>query len=153
MASPGQAIQIANAANRSDQRTKSATKCGQIYGGPPSRIACADDRSKGSHNQLVLHNIFWKIKATLRCAGASYKFDLNSDVASQGDRISGNWNEAGRNIFGNLQGTAGGGKIDVLVEAPGFTANLMLQTNGGRQTVQISSRGDIRAVSITMVRS
>jgi hypothetical protein len=78
---------------------------------------------------------------------------LSSDVASQGDRISGNWNEASRNIFGNLQGTAGGGKIDVLVEAPAFTANLMLRTNGSRQTVQISSKGDTRAVSITMVRS
>ena len=92
------------------------------------------------------------LKQTLRCASDSYKFDLSSDVTSQGDRISGNWNEATRNIFGNLQGTAGGGKIDVLVEAPGFTANLMMRTNGNRQTVQISSKGDIRGVSITMVK-
>jgi len=92
------------------------------------------------------------LKQTLRCASDSYKFDLSSDVTSQGDRISGNWNEASRNIFGNLQGTAGGGKIDVLVEAPGFTANLMMRTNGNRQTVQISSKGDIRGVSITMVK-
>jgi hypothetical protein len=34
MARPGQIIQIANAANRSSERTKSAGKCGQIYGGP-----------------------------------------------------------------------------------------------------------------------
>jgi len=92
------------------------------------------------------------LKQTLRCASDSYKFDLSSDVTSQGDRISGNWNEATRNIFGNLQGTAGGGKIDVLVEAPGFTANLLMRTNGNRQTVQISSKGDIRGVSITMVK-
>ena len=92
------------------------------------------------------------LKQTLRCASDSYKFDLSSDVTSQGDRISGNWNEASRNIFGNLQGTAGGGKIDVLVEAPGFTANLMMRTNGNRQTVQISSKGDIRGVTITMVK-
>jgi len=93
------------------------------------------------------------LKQSLRCASDSYKFDLSSDVTSQGERISGNWNEASRNIFGNLQGTAGGGKIDVRVEAPGFTASLMLRTNGNRQTVQISSKGDIRGVSITMVRS
>ena len=92
------------------------------------------------------------LKQTLRCASDSYKFDLSSDVTSQGDRISGNWNEATRNIFGNLQGTAGGGKIDVLVEAPGFTANLMMRTNSNRQTVQISSKGDIRGVSIAMVK-
>jgi len=46
-----------------------------------------------------------------------------------------------------------GGKIDVLVGAAGFTASLMLRTNGNRQTVQISCTGDIRGESITMTRS
>jgi hypothetical protein len=46
-----------------------------------------------------------------------------------------------------------GGKIDALVGAPGSTASLMLRTNENRQTVQISSRDDIRGESITMVRS
>jgi hypothetical protein len=93
------------------------------------------------------------LKQTLRCASDSYKFDLSSDVTSQGDRVSGQWTETNRNIFGSLQGTAGSGRIDVTVEAPGFTASLALRTNGNRQTVQISSKGDIRGVSITMVKS
>src|SRR5712672_2842497 len=93
------------------------------------------------------------LKQTLRCASDSYKFDLSSDVTSQGDRISGNWSEASRNIFGNLQGTAGGGQIDVFVEASGFAANLTLRTSGNRQTVQINSKGEIRGVNITMTRS
>jgi hypothetical protein len=46
-----------------------------------------------------------------------------------------------------------GGKIDVLGGAPGFTASLMLRTNGSRQTVQISSKDDIGGESITMVTS
>ena len=93
------------------------------------------------------------LKQSLHCASDSYKFDLSSDVTSQGDRISGNWTEASRNIFGNLQGTAGGGQIDVFVEANGFAANLTLRTTGNKQTVQISSKGEIRGVSITMVKS
>jgi hypothetical protein len=93
------------------------------------------------------------LKQNLHCASDSYKFDLSSDVTSQGDRISGNWSEASRNIFGNLQGTAGGGQIEVFVEASGFAANLTLRTNGNKQTVQISSKGEIRGVSITMVKS
>ena len=93
------------------------------------------------------------LKQTLRCASDSYKFDLSSDVTSQGDRISGNWTETSRNIVGNLQGTAGGGKVEVVVEAPGFTASLLMRTNGNKQTVQISSKGDIRSVTITMVKS
>jgi hypothetical protein len=92
------------------------------------------------------------LKQNLRCASDSYKFELSSDVTSQGNRISGNWSEASRNVFGNLQGTAGGGQIDVFVEAAGFAANLTLRTTGNRQTVQISSKGDIRGVNITMVK-
>jgi hypothetical protein len=90
------------------------------------------------------------LKQNLECASDSYKFDLTSDVTSQGDRISGNWSEASRKIFGSLQGTAGGGQIDVFVEASGFAANLTLRTNGTKQVVQISSKGEIRGVNITM---
>jgi hypothetical protein len=93
------------------------------------------------------------LKQNLRCASDSYKFDLTSDVTSQGDRISGSWSEASRNVNGYLQGTAGGGQIDVFVEASGFAANLTLRTNGNKQTVQINSKGEIRGVTITMVKS
>jgi hypothetical protein len=103
--------------------------------------------------QYKVDNTGLALKQTLRCASDSYKFDLSSDVKSEGDRVSGQWNETNRNIFGSLQGTAGGGRIDVIVEAPGFTASLTLRTSGNKQTVQISSKGDIRGVSITMVKS
>lgn len=93
------------------------------------------------------------LRQTLRCASDSYKFDLTSDVTSNGGRISGNWSEASRNLNGSLQGTAGGGEIQVFVEANGFAANLTLRTSGNRQTVQINSKGEIRGVNITMVRS
>ena len=92
------------------------------------------------------------LKQKLDCASDSYKFDLTSDVTSNGERISGNWSEASRNIFGNLQGTAGGGQIDVFVEANGFAATLVLRTTGNKQTVEISSKGEIRGVNITMVK-
>ncbi len=113
--------------------------------GTTERIRCkADYKVNGSGLGL---------KQSLRCASDSYKFDLSSDVTSQGDRISGNWSEASRNVFGNLQGTAGGGQIDVFVEAAGFAASLTLRTSGNKQTVQISSKGEIRGVNITMVKS
>jgi len=93
------------------------------------------------------------LKQNLHCASDSYKFDLSSDVTSQGDRISGNWSERSRNIFGNLQGTAGGGQIEVFVEASGFAANLNLRTTGNKQSVQIDSKGEIRGVKITMTKT
>jgi hypothetical protein len=95
----------------------------------------------------------FNLKQALHCASDSYKFDLTSDVTTQGDRIIGLWSETNRNVNGNLQGTAGGGQIDVFVEAAGFAANLSLRTNGTKQTVSISSKGEIRGVNITMVKS
>jgi hypothetical protein len=112
--------------------------------GTTERIRCKADY-KVSGNGLAL-------KQNLHCASDSYKFDLSSDVTSQGDRIYGNWTEASRNVFGSLQGTAGGGQIEVFVEANAFAANLTLRTNGNRQTVMISSKGEIRGVNITMVK-
>jgi hypothetical protein len=113
--------------------------------GSTERIRCkADYKVNGTGMGL---------KQTLRCASDSYKFELSSDVTCQGERVSGNWSEASRNIFGNLQGTAGHGLIDVLVEAVGFSANLILRTNGTKQTVQMNSKGEIRGVSISMVKS
>jgi hypothetical protein len=112
--------------------------------GPTERIRCKADY-KVSGGGLAL-------KQNLHCASDSYRFDLSSDVTSQGDRISGNWSEASRNVFGSLQGTAGGGQIEVFVEANAFAANLTLRTTGNRQTVMITSKGEIRGVNITMVK-
>jgi hypothetical protein len=112
--------------------------------GSIERIRCKADY-KVNGNGLGL-------KQNLNCASDSYKFVLSSEVTSYGDRIAGNWSESSRNIFGNLQGTAGGGQIDVFVEASGFAANLTLRTTGNKQTVQINSKGEIRGVNITMAK-
>src|SRR3954452_5310404 len=117
---------------------------GALSDGTSERIRCkADYKVNGSGLAL---------KQNLHCASDSYKFDLSSEVTSQGDRISGNWSEKSRNIFGNLQGTAGGGNIEVFVEASGFAAQLSLRTTGNKQSVQISSKGEIRGVNITMTK-
>jgi hypothetical protein len=93
------------------------------------------------------------LKQNLRCASDSYQFDLSSDVVSDGAHLSGNWSEASRNLFGSVRGRAGGGEIEVFVEAAGFAANLTVRTRGNRQSVSITSKGEIRNVSITMARN
>ena len=92
------------------------------------------------------------LKQSLRCASDSYRFDLNSDVVSQGESISGTWSESSRNINGSLQGRASGERIAVFVEAAGFAANLTLTTHGSRQSVSIISQGEIKSVSLALVR-
>jgi hypothetical protein len=116
----------------------------ELSDGTTERIRCRAD--------YKVNDTGLNLKQSLRCASDSYKFDLSSDVTSQGERISGNWSEKSRNIFGNLQGTAGGGQIDVFVEASGFAASLNLRTNGSKQVVQIDSKGEIRGVTITMTK-
>lgn len=92
------------------------------------------------------------LSQTLRCASDSYKFDLASNVRSEGNSVSGSWSEASRGIYGNLNGRAGGGHIDVFVEAAGFAASITLTTRGNRQSVSINSKGEIRGVQISMVK-
>src|SRR5258705_1430359 len=113
-----------------------------LSNGTSERIRC-----KASYN---VNRNGLGLKQTLRCASDSYKFDLSTEVTSQGNRISGNWSEASRNLFGNLQGTAGGGQIEAFVEASGFAASVTLRTTGNQQTLQINSTGEIRAVHITL---
>jgi hypothetical protein len=116
-----------------------------LSNGTTEHIRCKADYKVNANGLGLTQN--------LHCASDSYKFDLSSNVTSQGDRISGNWSEKSRNIFGNLQGTAGGGQIDVFVEASGFAANLNVRTTGTKQVVQIDSKGEIRGVTITMTKT
>jgi len=115
-----------------------------LSNGTTEHIRCKADYKVNASGLGLVQN--------LHCASDSYKFDLSSNVTSQGDRISGNWSEKSRNIFGNLQGTAGGGAISVFVEASGFAATLKLRTNGSKQVVEIESKGEIRGVNITMTK-
>ncbi|MES2194385.1 MAG: hypothetical protein V4517_08200 [Pseudomonadota bacterium] len=94
-----------------------------------------------------------RLRQSLRCASDSYRFDLNSDIASERGAVSGTWSEASRGISGSLAGRASGGSISAVADAPGFSANLSVATRGNRQSVSIVSQGDIRSVAITMVRS
>jgi len=112
--------------------------------GTVERIRCKANYKVGSGGL--------NLKQTLLCASDSYKIDLSSNVTSEGDRVSGNWSEASRSLAGNLQGTAGRGQINVFVEAAGFAASLTMRTSGNKQTVQISSKGEIRGVNITMAK-
>lgn len=112
--------------------------------GTSERIRCRATYKVGGGGQ--------QLQQTLRCASDSYKFDLSSDVTSNGERVSGNWSEASRGVSGSVTGNAGPGQINVLVEAAGFAANLTVATRGTKQTVAMTSKGEIRSVNITMTK-
>jgi hypothetical protein len=94
------------------------------------------------------------LNLNLRCASASYNFDLTSQAEYRGGAISGSWTEASRNASGSLSGRASGDHIDVAARGQSFAANLSLTTRGSRQSISIRPEGqtDIRAVSLALER-
>jgi hypothetical protein len=92
------------------------------------------------------------LQQSLRCAGDSYKFELQSNVAANGGTLSGTWSESTRGVSGSLEGRVSAGRFDVLVSSPTFTAKLTLTASGNRQSVSISSGGQIRNVAISLAR-
>jgi hypothetical protein len=93
------------------------------------------------------------LQQTLTCASDSYKFNLTSDVRAQGSAVSGTWSETSRNINGNLEGRSGGGVVQVVANAPGFSANISLTTRGNKQSVVIRAESVFRGASISLTRS
>jgi hypothetical protein len=93
------------------------------------------------------------LQQTLTCASDSYKFNLSSNLTAQGAAVSGTWNEASRNINGNIEGRSGGGVFQVVATAPGFSAQLTLMTHGNKQSVVIKAESQFKGASISLSRS
>jgi hypothetical protein len=93
------------------------------------------------------------LNQSLTCASDSYKFDLKSDVTARNGQLSGQWSESSRGVGGTLSGRAGNGQFNVVVTSAGFTANLVLSTQGSKQNVSISSEGQFRGAKITLTRT
>jgi hypothetical protein len=113
--------------------------------GQQERLRCrASYDVAGSGEQLRLN---------LRCASASYNFDLASQVQYSGGAISGEWTEASRNASGTIEGRAIGDRVEAAARGQSFSANLSLTTRGNRQTVSIRPAGtDVRDVSLLLER-
>lgn len=115
-----------------------------IAEGGTERIRCRGTYTvDGSGNNL--HQV-------LRCASDSYKFELTSDVAASGSNLSGSWNEASRGVNGSIQGSIANGQINALVQTNGYVATFNVVTRGNKQSVNISSKGELRGVNITLAR-
>lgn len=94
------------------------------------------------------------LQQTLRCASDSYKIELTSNVVADGNKLSGSWSEATRNVSGNVQGTTAGGRFQVVVSAGTFSADLVLTTKGNSQSIVIRSEGgEFKGANIALTRT
>jgi hypothetical protein len=116
----------------------------QSSDGTQERLRCRADYDPAGPTELRL---------SLRCASASYNFDLTSNVQDRDGRISGSWAEASRNASGTISGRAAGGRIEALAQGQNFSAALSLSTRGNRQSVSLRPRGtNITEVSLELNR-
>lgn len=94
------------------------------------------------------------LQQTLRCASDSYKIELTSNLVASGNKLSGTWSEATRNVSGDVEGTTSGGRFQVVVRAGTFSADLALTTRGNSQSVVIRSEGgEFKGANITLTRT
>ena len=94
-----------------------------------------------------------RMTLSLRCASDSYKFELASDITSDGSNISGSWNETTRGVVGSLSGKATASNIQATANAVGFNASLAIQSSGNALSVLIRSPGsEISEVSVSMAK-
>jgi hypothetical protein len=94
-----------------------------------------------------------KLQQDLRCASASYKFDVKSNVTYEAGAISGTWTESTRNVTGTVSGNANGDQVQVRVEGGGFGANMTVRTRGKQQSVLIRPHGmGVTEVAIQLSR-
>lgn len=110
-------------------------------------------RCRAAYDVLEQQN---SLQLNIRCAGASYNFDLRASAKHAAGAISGSWSESTRDVAGTISGKADGDRFAVLAKGPSFSANLTLTTRGDRQSVVIQSQEAQTAVkraSISLQRA
>ena len=114
-----------------------------VQNGSSERIRCRSSNNASGRAMTL----------SLRCASDSYKFELASDITSDGNSISGSWNETSRGVVGSLSGKISGSNITATATSVGVTAALSIKTSGNALSVSIRSPGsEVSEVSVTMAR-
>jgi hypothetical protein len=87
---------------------------------------------------------------SLTCAGDSYRFQVSMYVEATGQNLLGHWEEATRQVGGQLTGQVDGGHFEGKVSGPTFSLQLSLNSTDRQQTMSIRPQGT-SFTSVTMV--
>ena len=118
----------------------------KLGSGQRERLRCRANYNVGENGT--------RLEQSLRCASDSYRFDVNSNIVSEGGALTGSWRETSRNVSGSLSGRVSGSQIHARIDGAGFSANLTVNTRGDRQSVTIESPGhEVTEVSVTLTRT
>jgi hypothetical protein len=94
------------------------------------------------------------LSVVIRCKGASSNFELRSKLESNGDKVSGSWEERTYNATGDVSGTASAGKLNVQFSGS-LTGSLEMSFSSSSQLVSVSvgTKGaGIKGVLVSLIR-
>src|ERR1700694_667154 len=118
----------------------------KLAAGQRERLRCRANYNVGENATRLVQS--------LRCASDSYRFDVNSNIVSEGGALTGSWSETSRNVSGSVSGRVNGGQSQARNDGAEFSANLVVNTRGDRQSVTIQSAGhEVTEVSVTLTRT
>jgi hypothetical protein len=87
------------------------------------------------------------------CASDNYRLDIRASAVADGDRVSGQWQEATRGVQGSLAGRVSGGQFNGAVSGSGFAAAVSMRAAGRRSVYTLRpNAGDISSVSVVLTR-
>jgi hypothetical protein len=91
---------------------------------------------------------------SLRCASSSYSINLRSTLASEGGRVTGEWEETNFGASGNVTGRATSGNLAVAISGGGLNGSMSVSFGGATQQVSINTSGvAMKGVSISLARN
>ena len=136
----------ASAASPFDRLAGNWTGGGRVTfeGGQTERLRCnARYSSSGSGNRLDL---------ILRCANSATSFELRGDLAYQGGRVSGNWQERTLGASGRAAGRANAGSIVMRISGSA-SGSMSVALSGAAQTVTVTTLDTaLRGINVSLRR-
>jgi hypothetical protein len=94
------------------------------------------------------------LSVVIRCKGTSSNFELRSKLESNGDKVSGSWEERTYNATGDVSGTASAGKLNVQFGGS-LTGSLDMTFSSSVQSVSVSvgtTGAGIKGVRVSLSR-
>jgi len=96
---------------------------------------------EGGGTESISCNGYYKgagnLSVVIRCKGTSSNFELRSKLESNGDKVSGSWEERTYNATGDVSGTASAGKLNVQFSGS-LTGRLEMSFSSSSQSVSVS---------------
>lgn len=95
-----------------------------------------------------------KLRLAIRCRGEKAEVDIRGELAAQGEKLAGTWEERTFNAAGEANGRFAVDKMTLAVTGGGFSGAMTVTTAGAKQVVTISTEGiKMRSVNVTLAKS